>query len=377
VAQFLDFMERLIEENQGLVERDLGDQGLRAMVSGKLMSRLEIESSLVDIREGTKTKKEGEICVGFGTSMLERAIDLAMEQGRLAAVRMPEPSAKKKVGEILERQLTLLNAVYDVVGEQMSSRDYWVWTFETIAEADEREEGVCQVCLSSELVALTDIVEEIHARASTFEELAVDPLEQLGKRFDAMYAAAADRALDIFETRLSQFRSRVERHMRRDSERITSYFAELRDEMEEEIKRRRLKGDALQIRREKQEQLTREEASKLLALGEKYNIQLGLEPQALLMVRIPVIRCDLIIKRRQAERRLSVVYNLLSKRIDPLSCEACGVDLWDFGLCDQALHVLCSRCLSKAGSRNKQHCPACAGERRPGTLEEVIKRRGL
>jgi len=121
--------------------------------------------------------------------------------------------------------------------------------------------------------------------------------------------------------------------------------------------------------------LANEKRRKLSALKDKYKLRLTLRPLALLLARLPVRRCDILVKRRKGQRQLSFVYNLLSRRFDPLACEACGEDTYTLGFCDGALHLLCAACLSEFTDRKK--CPRCRGERPPSKIEGVIRRLGI
>jgi hypothetical protein len=142
--------------------------------------------------------------------------------------------------------------------------------------------------------------------------------------------------------------------------------------MEVEIRKRQLIGADLEIRREKINQLTGEKSRKLAVLKEKYKLRLRLCPLALLLARLSVRRCDLLVKRRKGQRQLSLVYNLLSRRFDPMACEACGADTFTLGFCDDSLHLLCANCL--AGYTDRKKCPRCRGKRPPSKIDGVLKR---
>jgi len=201
--------------------------------------------------------------------------------------------------------------------------------------------------------------------------------DRLGKKLGALYLVAVDRALRRLRQELPEFAQGVARRHGRDICSIKAYFEDLRREMEEEIQRHSLEGEALQIRREKQAQLSSEESRKLSVLEEKYRLRVTIRPWALLLARMPVKHCDLLVKRRKGERRISVVHNLLSKRFEPLACEACGADTYELGFCDHKLHLLCRACLSRCKGRGLRDCPRCSGRRPPSSLAEVIERLDL
>jgi hypothetical protein len=377
MSAVLEFVRRFVAENGGDFELDPDEDTLHLLLPEPVRERLGLPSTLISVADASDSEGDGPDItpVGYGAPLLDRIIALAREQGRTAAVRMPDPPSRKSVGDLVDRHLTFPNATYRVMGEQESRGDYWLWAFDVTAEADERVEKTMHICISSKGADGDDLPALILARADEWSPLTLsgDVIDNLDRR----HAAAMDRAILHVDGVFTDFYRAVERHHERDARRIASYFEALRGEMEQEIERRRLKGEERQIRRDKQKQLTQEEAAKLAGLREKYRVRLSIEPRSLLIARIPVTRCDLLVKRRKGERRLSAIYNLLGKRFDVLVCEACGADTMRPGFCDSALHLLCEACLSKSGGRGMPDCPACNGQSPPVTADQVFARRGV
>lgn len=289
---------------------------------------------------------------------------------------MPTTRLRRLTQEVLARHFVTLNATFRLVGTQESMRDYWLWSFATVAEADERREGAVHVAISSRGAVVPGLAELLVAEAPGWPEQGADigRGEGTAATLAQLYPAAAAAALAELEARVAPFRRGVRRRLGRDAERIASYFGDLQGEMEAEIRRRHLTGEALELRREKQAQLRREEESKRAALRDKYRIRLSVEPFALLLARIPVLRCDLLVRRRKQELRLEVDGNGLTRRLDPLTCQACGTSTLELGFCDEALHRLCARCLDESDGRGRRNCPRCRGQRPPSSPEAVARR---
>ena len=106
-------------------------------------------------------------------------------------------------------------------------------------------------------------------------------------------------------------------------------------------------------------------------LEEKYRLRITLRPWALMLARLPVKYCEINVKRRTREQRLRLVYNLLSKKFEPLACEACGADTFQMGFCDERMHLLCAACLDKSRGKGSKDCPRCQGKMGPKKLEQV------
>lgn len=399
MSQLLEFMEQLVRAHGGAVEREALAARAQALVPDSLAEELGLPEPMVSLvatdifsaaqestkdapgSEGDKAGKPGEedlpaVPVGYGTELLERAVALASRGGPTAAVRMPPRSLGRSMEEVIERHFVTLNATFRLVGAQETWRDYWLWSFATVAEADERREGVVHVAVSSRGAVVDGLAERLVAQAPGWPELGPEAGrgEAKAEALAGLYPLAAMAAHAELEARTDSFRRGVRRRLRRDAARIDAYFGDLHGEMEAEIRRRRLTGEAREIRREKQAQLQREAESKRSALRDKYRLRLRVQPFALLLARLPVLRCDLLVRRRKKELRLEVDSNGLTGRLDPLACQACGAPTLELGFCDEALHRLCGPCLDDSDGRGRRNCPCCQGRRPPASLKAVVRR---
>jgi len=380
VNSLLEFAGNLIEENEGVVEWSDSKDRFQALLPQEIQHHLGLPESLVTISGRTEAAAEPSptpigIPIDFGTELLDRAIPMALETGRTASVRMPSPPSRKQAGLDPGSCFGFPNATFKETGEHESWLDYWLWSFEVAAEADERREEVHHVCVSSVGAGCPELPDLIFRQALDWQPLSVEPSDFTNKKLDTLFMAACDRAIRQADERMAEFKETVVRHHLRDINRIETYFKDLSDEMEEEIRRRQMTGTDLDIRKEKIHQLAGEKFRKLAALKEKYRLRLTFRPLTLLLARLPVRRCDLLIKRRKGQRSLGLTYNLLSKRFDPMACEACGADTYTLGFCDDSLHLLCAACLLRY--TNEKACPCCRGKRPPSKVDEILKRLGM
>ena len=122
-------------------------------------------------------RSRGSIPIGFGTELLERAIPLALEIGRTASVRMPALSSRKQSGLDPGRHFSFPNATFKEKGDHESWLDYWLWSFDVAAEADERREEMHHICVSSSGVGCPELPELILHQASDWEPLKVKASE--------------------------------------------------------------------------------------------------------------------------------------------------------------------------------------------------------
>jgi len=372
----LEFACRLIEESGGAVEWGASRGHIEALLPEDVQERLGVTEPLVTISGGAKGGDEEKgIPIGFGTELLDKSIPMAMEAGQTAAVRMPAPSGRKTSRLEPEGSFSFPNAAFRSKRDHDSWQDYWLWSFFVTADADERREAVVHACVSAAGAGCQGLPERVLDQAAIWEGLKTKDSEFSEKNLSTLFSIACDRVLNQMDTSLTGFEETVTRHYERDIHRIETYFQDMCQEMEVEIKRRHLKGEELNIRKEKMAQLEDEKSRKLAALKEKYRIRLTLNPFALLLARIPVRRCDIQVKRRKKERLLGLVYNNLSRQFDPMVCEACGADTYTLGFCDDALHLLCAACTSTYV--NQKSCPRCKGKAPASTIQGVLRRLGI
>ena len=366
-----DFVASVVSAHGGEVEQSDGQ--LELLVPESLQTRLGLPDQLTTVSEADRGEDDpSHVRLQYGTVLLENAVGLALEGGRVAAIQVELPPGPSSTRGAVDRQLAFPNAVFRVTGEHETTCDYWVWTFRVVAEADDRREHTCHVCLSESGASCPALTGLIHAHVADAHELPGTTVASMTDSLRKMYPRAVDAALADLTEHLASFRMTVERHHQRDVERVCQYFADLRNEMDVEVKRSRAGRDS--VREEKLAALEHEQDAKLAALQETYRVRISLEPRALLLARLPVIRCELQVRRRKGERAIHVVYNRLAKQVDPLACEACGSNTHAPGICDAKLHVLCDACLVKSGGNKTPTCPGCAGRRPPSRLDAVGKR---
>ena len=76
------------------------------------------------------------------------------------------------------------------------------------------------------------------------------------------------------------------------------------------------------------------------------------------VIYYPVFSFNLFLKGNDSGRYLELTYDPLTKTLDKLACETCGVGIKELNLCS-AGHIACENCLEKCGECGKQFCCKC------------------
>ena len=97
------------------------------------------------------------------------------------------------------------------------------------------------------------------------------------------------------------------------------------------------------------------------SITDKHRLNVRLQPAKLRTIRLPVMLCFLRVLRKQVSHRLTITWNPLTKRFDPISCSRCAMDTHTIGAgtagsigaaggISNTGDLLCSRCL-----KHRQH----------------------
>jgi len=131
---------------------------------------------------------------------------------------------------------------------------------------------------------------------------------------------------------------------------LEEYYASLREEMEKSLQKTTLSEQLVEDRREKISLLPDELEMKKEDLFKKYSIRVKIHPCALMLITTPAIKILYKAFIGRESKNVSMIYNPITKSVDPLVCEGCGTSINSVYSC-KALHLLCFDC----GRR----CPVC------------------
>ena len=109
------------------------------------------------------------------------------------------------------------------------------------------------------------------------------------------------RAPRILEAQIEPFRDSMNRRFRRDVNNLEEYYAELKQEMTENLTRSGLSEQLVQERKEKIDLIPDELAKKKDDLFKKYSIKVKLELSGAMLIRTPAVKlfCQATIGRRK------------------------------------------------------------------------------
>jgi len=364
--RFRDFAARLLEHEGALVE-PIEPQGLEAMLPGNLQQPLRAPEFL---RLGFAAElPTGADRASLESDWLERFGELLGERGR--RLKFAINAAAPPLGHIertVEHNVALQNAVYRLSQTEQAWTRYLIFIFRYTAISDEKREGIIRFGFN--LIngsAIDPMVDQM--LASALDEGATETVTKpAASQLPADWTTerlkkAVTRALPVrVRAHLGQFVNGMQRRLDRDLDRLHEYFSGLREESWRKLKK--AKGDAARERL-RIEAAEREYQAKVADLKQKYDLRVNLEPVQTLELISQVQRVTLVIKRRKGERKLTLDWNPIARRLDSPPCEWSFVAEGSRVVCDDQLHIVSPPGHAPCPQCDREYCRVCSPRRCP------------
>lgn len=286
---------------------------------------------------------------GLGTPMLERLVAQARAHVPVAHMRCDGVVRLDRARAVGER-FVVRNGVTEVIATNPAEGRYLEAWLSWSAEADDRFEGLVRLMVDD-------------AGGEPHPELRVDGLELREQPTRVPPATArsvlswlAARVPAQLAPRLDTIREAALRRHQRDHHRVVEYFADLAAETG-----RRRKVDPA-VLAAKLQHLVAERDAKLADLTPRYTLRVAVRLAAARWLTLPRAAVRLRLRRRKAERELELYLPIGAPGLDRVPCAVCMGATLAPAVCDDALHLLCERCVPSATGRVR--CSAC-GARGP------------
>jgi hypothetical protein len=142
------------------------------------------------------------------------------------------------------------------------------------------------------------------------------------KESNAMTGALARALPERIEAHLAPFLEGMRRRLMRDLARVYDYFDGLRAESLRRLQKQPAAAEATSARESlRLEAVAREYEAKVADLQQKYALRVDARWSQTLEVAMPVERVELLIRRRKGERRITLDWNPLARKLDVPPCE--------------------------------------------------------
>ena len=366
------FVGELLTAEGALVER-IEPDGFEAVVPASLQRALGVPE-LCRLGFGA-TLPEGATRVGIESDWLERCARVLGDRGRWSRCVLDGAATLGDAEAALAHELTLDNATWRLVGTQPAWTRYLVFDLRYTAISDEKRDGVLRCVVNLATGALPDAVLD---RLAPWIDGTDHGADQPG---DAVLPDDADlppdwtqaRMLDVLHravpprltAALAPFERGLRRRLARDQDRLHGYHNDL---YHEALRRSAVlaKDDPAYKREQLRiEAIGSEYRARIDDLRHKYALRVAIEWVRTLELVTPVVRLDVLVRRRKAERRLLLDWNRVARRLESPACEDSYALERPRLACDDAVHLVSAGGLGPCAACGKAYCRACHRDRCP------------
>lgn len=289
----------------------------------------------------------------YGSPVLERFVAFATRDVPVAYGHIRVPYLKKAGFEqLLGSELAFAGGQVRIGSRAEARTTYMVLTCRYVALSDERKEGLVQVGIhepSGAIVpGLVEAFEDLHPEY--FEPGKTPP--HFPVHLEKAVKSGIRSARAIVEAELSDFLTSMQRRLRRDTRNTREYYEALKAEMEAGLDHPNLTDSQKAERRAKIADLPRELERKVADLEQKYQVRVTVSACAARRLLVDVVQLLLVLKYRKLQRSVSVTWNPVTKRLDPLVCERCGLGTTRVTPAGEtSVKLLCTSCEASAPQR--------------------------
>lgn len=353
-ARLLDFTARFLKTHGALIEEKNGN--IEALLPKTLAGRLGTGeyitlAGLPDEKTAGQAGNgadAGVYPIHFGSPLLDRILGLASDAPPLLDIRLTLPYVKSGgFDSLVSRQFDWHKATGSVTSFGQIQARYLLLNCRYRAQSDEQKEGRFDLGVSLDTGAMvpditTDFAGMDKAYKTTgsveFSDTIRTRLHQLIRVYGE--AAAADQ--------ISAFRDSMNRRYARDAKSLDEYYTALAEEMAASLERSNVSESLAADRMEKIAMIPDELAAKKTDLLDKYRIRITLSLAAAMVVTTSAVKILFAASVGRKRKNISLIYNPVTKLIDPLVCESCHQSTYWIAF-SETLRILCPRCHATRG----------------------------
>lgn len=342
-----EFACRFLENQGAVLERN--DRGFEALLPENLSEVLGTPEH-ININTGSDPGTERTYSINYGSSLLERMIDAACRDVPLLACRLQFDYLKREgFDNLVEEQFFFSKSVGKTESRAKINTAYIFLTCRFTAQSDEQKHGLLSLVFNLETGAYIPHMAELFSAAGKNFIPLQKPVWKDGQ-LEMVMKCIKEQSKGILMDELNSFHETMTRRFRRDAANLEEYYHALEKEMEKNLGRHSLSEELVKERRGKIDLLPDELERKRDDLFKKYSIKVNVEPCAVMLINTPAVIVLYNIFIRRTRKNVSLIYNPVTKALDPLVCQGCGKSITNIYFCNH-LHLLCSMCSEK--------CPLC------------------
>jgi hypothetical protein len=332
-----EFTTKLLERRGGLVDWPGADQDGVAVLPPEVAETLHTDHET--LRLSPRPGGEG-LCVNLGADFLEVAGRLLQSEPHVGVFEVPELYLKRgALDEAVAHAFTWLNAKVRVRETRAERVEYHTWWFQAALASEDRWETCFSLSINSSSGAEVALPDPLG-----LWELKPGTVERADRHADR---STDNRAVALAESRLpllaGDFLARMDSRLERDRKRLREYYGALAREAKSKKARGAAQPDPEKIAAQ-QRAVQLELRRKLIELEDRYAIEATLRPVVLVRTEVPALAVDLLVCRKQWQKRHTAYWNALLKKFEPMPCSYCGSGAFTLAFANESVEPLCAAC---------------------------------
>ncbi|MGA1825026.1 MAG: hypothetical protein ACMUIP_10235 [bacterium] len=346
------FAHRFLIHYDAAVE--MNDTCFEAILPEKLSQLLEAPE-YIRINRGSQSGDEaadrGIYSINYGSPLLEKMIGAICSRAPFVACDIEFDYLKSQgFDKLIREQITFIKSIGKVESFAKVRTDYILLTVRYVAQSDEQKEGLLSLVFNLETGS--HIPTMVRQLSLVPKEFILDNKNIHWEEAQIMRIIEGVRkqAKKMINQEIGHFQESMNRRYNRDIMSLEEYYGALKREMERSLQKSNFQEQSINERREKIALLPDELARKKDDLYKKYSIKVKIEPCTVMLIKTSAIKIFYRVSVGRDTTTLSLLYNPVTKSIDPLVCMGCKESITTVHFCD-TLHLLCSSCYTK--------CPVC------------------
>jgi len=350
------FVCRFLENNGADLE--IHNKGIEALLPKNLMTLLETAEH-ISIEYGSDSGSGPDsypdpaerYSINYGSKLLERMVGAVCGRTPFLSCQLEFDYLKSQgFDKLIREELKFFGSTGKVENWAEVKTKYLLITCWYMAQSDEQKQGLINLQFNLETGAqvtkMADMLSLVARNYNTDTKkdfLGDDQIKEIIKWVKTQ-------AKEVVAREITPFQESMTRRFKRDIGNLEQYYDGLKREMEKSLERPGLSDQLIKERREKIALLPAEFKRKGDDLFKKYSIRVKVKPATAILIRTPAIKILYKTSVGRKIKHLSLIYNPVTKSIDPLVCQGCGKSITSIKFCTK-LHLLCPLCANK--------CPVC------------------
>ena len=343
------FARYFFESNGAVIDKCI--DGMDVLLPEDLALRLNTPE-YIRITTGKDAENAGEkLAIHYGSPLLEKITDAVCSNVPLIRCNLNFNYIKQQgFDRLIQDQFVFHSAVGRVQNTAEIRTEYLLLTCRYLAQSDEQKEGLIVLTFNLESGAQVQEMDSmIRIVDKTFGTDSKQTLLE-NRKINAVIKWVQCQAGRILDREIKPFQESMNRRYQRDVANLEEYYEDLRKEMEENLKRSGLSDQLVSDRKSKISMIPDELKMKKEDLFKKYSIRVKLNLCGGIHIRTPAMKILYQMPFGKKQKQLSMIFNAVTKSLDPLVCEGCGDSTYNIGFCEH-LHILCPAC--------RKNCPVC------------------